>query len=63
MKSVEIIYFAITVILAAVAMIKWKRRHDVVTERVSRGLRGYVAARAVVRLQESETGGKRLIPA
>jgi hypothetical protein len=38
------VYFGVTLFLALVALIKWKRRRDLATARVNRGLRGYVAA-------------------
>jgi hypothetical protein len=44
MQVQEIVYFGATLFLALVALIKWKRRRDLAAERVSRGLRGYVAA-------------------
>ena len=45
MQAQEIIYFGVTLFLALVALIKWKRRRDLACERVNRGLRGYVAAK------------------
>ena len=45
MQAQEIVYFGATLFLALVALIKWKRRRDLASERVNRGLRGYVAAK------------------
>lgn len=45
MQAQEIVYFGVTLFLALVALIKWKRRRDLASERVNRGLRGYVAAK------------------
>jgi len=43
MRPAEVTYFAITLFLALVALIHWKRRRRIVTQRLNRGLRGYVA--------------------
>lgn len=48
MQSEEIVYFGATLFLALVALIKWKRRRDLATARVNRGLRDYVAAKGTV---------------
>ena len=45
MQAQEIVYFGATLFLALVALTKWKRRRDLASERVNRGLRGYVAAK------------------
>ena len=45
MQAQEIVYFGATLFLALVALIKWKRRRDLASERINRGLRGYVAAK------------------
>jgi hypothetical protein len=44
MQAQEIVYFGPTLFLALVVLIKWKRRRDTASERVNRGLRGYVTA-------------------
>jgi hypothetical protein len=48
MQAQEIVYFGATLFLALVALIKWKRRRDLASERINRGLRGYVAAKGTV---------------
>ena len=48
MQPTEIAYFSAMLFLALTTLVKWKRRRDVVTARLNRGLRGYVAARSPV---------------
>ena len=43
MRWQEIVLFGGTLFFALVALIIWKRRRDLATARVNRGLRGYVA--------------------
>jgi len=42
MQDTEIAYFTVTMFLALITLIKWKRRRDMIAARVNRGLRGYV---------------------
>lgn len=44
MLPAELICFATTLFLALAALISWKRRRDLVQARLTKGLRGYVAA-------------------
>ena len=41
----KIIYFSATMFLALLALVKWKRRRDIIAARLNRGLRGYVEAK------------------
>ena len=59
MHAQEIVYFGATLFLALVALIKWKRRRDLASERVNRGLRGYVAAEG--NLEHAGTEGRKEI--
>jgi hypothetical protein len=66
MSRSEIVYFAVTLFLALVALIMWKRRRDLAAARVNRGLREY-AAKAIVEAPatqetQGETPGENLIP-
>ena len=64
MQPAAIAIFDVTLFLAITALIMWKRRRDLATARVNRGLRGYVAAKSTVRLPGPEvTHGENLIPA
>jgi len=45
MPPIEFTFFSVTLFLALVALLEWKRRRMVARQRVSRGLRGYVAHR------------------
>jgi hypothetical protein len=45
MLSNDVIAFAVSLALALIMLIKWKRRRIVIARRVNRGLRGYVSAR------------------
>ena len=45
MLPTEIAYFTVTLFLALVVLIKWKRRRDLIAARLNRGLSGYIAAR------------------
>jgi len=47
MSPTEIAFFSVTLFLALVALLQWKRRRMIARERVSRGLKGYVANRTV----------------
>jgi hypothetical protein len=58
MQAQEIVYFGATLFLALVALIKWKRRRDLASERVNRGLRGYVAAKGNLEHAGAEEGQK-----
>ncbi len=58
MQAQEIVYFGVTLFLALVALIKWKRRRDLAVERVNRGLRGYVAAEVHLEPAGAEKGQK-----
>src|ERR1019366_6662768 len=63
MQPAAIAIFDVTLFLAITALIIWKRRRDLATARVNRGLRGYVAAKSTVRLPGPEvTHGENLIP-
>src|SRR5215831_11455068 len=42
MSPTEIAFFSVTLFLALVALLQWKRRRMIAWERVSRGLKGYV---------------------
>jgi hypothetical protein len=57
MQAQEIVYFGATLFLALVVLIKWKRRRDTASERVNRGLRGYVAAKG--NLEHARTEGEK----
>ena len=57
MQAQEIVYFGATLFLALVVLIKWKRRRDTASERVNRGLRGYVAAKG--NLEHAGTEGEK----
>ena len=58
MQAQEIVYFGVTLFLALVTLIKWKRRRDLASERVNRGLRGYVAAKGNLKPTGAEEGLK-----
>ena len=58
MQAQEIVYFGVTLFLALVALTKWKRRRDLASERVNRGLRGYVAATGSLEHPKAEEGQK-----
>jgi hypothetical protein len=58
MQAQAIVYFGATLFLALVALIKWKRRRDLASERVNRGLRGYVAAKSSLEHAGGEGGRK-----
>ena len=53
MSPTEFTFFSVTLFLALVALLEWKRRRMVARQRVSRGLRGYVANRAATRQGEA----------
>jgi hypothetical protein len=48
----EFTFFSVTLFLALVALLEWKRRRMVARQRVSRGLRGYVAKRSTARTRQ-----------
>jgi hypothetical protein len=60
MMPIEFIYFGVTLFAALALLINWKMRKDRTARRMSRGLRGYVAAKpvraAVADDEEEETG-------
>ena len=57
MPPIEFTFFSITLFLALVALLEWKRRRTVVRERMSRGLRGFVASMPPAdEHDEAETG-------
>ena len=58
MQAQEIVYFGATLFLALVALINWKRRRDMASERVNRGLRCYVAAKGNLEPAGAEEGQK-----
>ena len=58
MQAQEIVYFGVTLFLALVTLIKWKRRRDLASERVNRGLRVYVAAKGNLEHAGAEEGQK-----
>jgi hypothetical protein len=63
MRRQEIVYFAVALFFALVALIKWKRRRDAAIERVNRGLRGYVAAKVPAAPEGADRKkGEDLIP-
>ena len=43
MTPTEMTFFSVTLFLALVALLEWKRRRFIVRQRMKRGLRGYVA--------------------
>ena len=47
MQPTEIAYFTVTLFLALSTLIKWKRRRDMISARVNRGLRGYVETKSL----------------
>jgi hypothetical protein len=56
MQAAEITYFTVTLFLALLTLIKWKRRRDLIAARLNRGLRGYVGGK-------EKTDEEGLIPA
>lgn len=52
MSPTEFTFFSVTLFLALVALLEWKRRRMVARQRVSRGLRGYVAKRSTARTRQ-----------
>jgi hypothetical protein len=52
MSPIEFTFFSVTLFLALVALLEWKRRRMVARQRVSRGLRGYVANRKTAGRQD-----------
>lgn len=48
MQPTDIAFFAGTLFLSLGTLMKWKHRRDVALARVSRGLRGYVAAKSTI---------------
>jgi predicted DNA-binding transcriptional regulator len=47
MPPIEFTFFSVTLFLALVALLLWKRRRMLARERVSKGLKGYVASTPV----------------
>jgi hypothetical protein len=45
MPPIEFTFFSVTLFLALVALLEWKRRRMLARERMSRGLKGYVSNR------------------
>jgi len=62
MQPTEIACFTVTLFLALVSLIQWKRRRDMNSERVNRGLRCYVATKIAPTGPPPEAQGKGLIP-
>ena len=58
MSPAEFTFFSVTLFLALVALLEWKRRRDLVRQRVSKGLRGFVANQELA--QEIEEEGDSL---
>ena len=52
MPPIEFTFFSITLFLALVSLLEWKRRRAVVRSRMSKGLRGYMAS--TPRVEEHE---------
>jgi hypothetical protein len=48
MSPTEIVYFAVILFFALVALAMWKRRHDQLQTRINRGLHGYVTGKHAV---------------
>jgi hypothetical protein len=44
MVPIEFTFFSVTLFLALVALLEWKRRRMKAQERVNKGLKGYVAS-------------------
>jgi hypothetical protein len=44
MVPIELTFFSVTLFLALVALLEWKRRRMKIQERVNKGLKGYVAS-------------------
>jgi hypothetical protein len=64
MQPTEVIYFTVALFLALAALIKWKRRRDLIAARLNRGLRGYVEAKHADPLPgQGTTHPESLIPA
>ncbi len=53
-QPTDIAFFAGTLFLSLGTLIKWKHRRDVALSRVSRGLRGYVAAKSTLMIPVTE---------
>jgi hypothetical protein len=65
MKPGEVVLFGAMLFFALVALIMWKRRRDLATARVNRGLRGYVAAEVTPESpagEETQKEKENLIP-
>ncbi len=52
MSPTEFTFFSVTLFLALVALLEWKRRRMLARQRVSRGLRGYVAKRSTAHARQ-----------
>ena len=59
----EITFFSVTLFLALAVLLVWKHRRDAMHARLSKGLRGYVAAGSTFRAGEPEPTGEELITA
>ena len=62
MQPIATAVFAMTMLLALIALIMEKRHRDSNTARINRGLRGYVSAKSTVP-EPSETPEENLIAA
>jgi hypothetical protein len=63
MSPTEITFFSVTLFLALAALLTWKRRHDIMQDRLNKGLRGYVASGSVRRIREEASEDEELITA
>jgi len=52
LSPTEFTFFSVTLFLALVALLEWKRRRDLVRQRVSKGLRGFVANASAQEIEE-----------
>ena len=60
MPLIDFAFFAVTMFLALVALLQWKRRRALVQERMNRGLRDYIAHTPPAP-QETDEAGDSLI--
>jgi hypothetical protein len=58
MTPLEVVYFAITLFLALVFLLLWKRRRDLIAERLSRNLRGYITKAEPAPIQPDQPAEK-----
>ena len=61
MPPIEFTFFSVTLFLALVALLEWKRRRMVARQRVSRGLRGYASRTTPRENQPVEDDGESLV--